>query len=116
MNSIQRLDVAPRWSGASVHNGTLYLSGLVAEDRTQGLEGQTRQVFDKLDELLRRYGSDKSRILMCEIYLADIRHIDAMNAVWDSWICRDSPCCRATVEARLARTDMLIELVVTAAA
>jgi enamine deaminase RidA (YjgF/YER057c/UK114 family) len=38
-----------------------------------------------------------------------------MNAVWDAWVPRGHAPPRATVQARLARPDWKIEIVVTAA-
>jgi enamine deaminase RidA (YjgF/YER057c/UK114 family) len=38
-----------------------------------------------------------------------------MNAVWDAWVVPNSPPCRATVQARLAKPEWLVEIVITAA-
>lgn len=37
-----------------------------------------------------------------------------MNAAWDAWVARDNPPARATVEAKLAASEYLVEIVVTA--
>lgn len=112
---IRRLHVGPRLSEAAIHHGVIYLAGQIAEDTTQNIDGQTREVLGHIDRLLAEAGSDKSRILMCQIYLADIKDIAAMNAVWDDWAPTGHTPPRATVQALLARPELLIEVVITAA-
>ena len=112
---IQRLDVGPRMSEAAVHNGTVYLAGQVAIDPTLTIEGQTCQVLASIDDLLARAGSDKRRILMAQIFLADLKDFEGMNAVWDAWVPSGHTPPRATVQAALARQEWKIEVVVTAA-
>lgn len=112
---IQRFDVGARMSEMSVYNGIAHLAGQVADDATADISGQTRQVLAAIDALLARAGSDKSKILMAQIYLADIRDFAAMNAVWDHWVPIGHTPPRATVEARLAKPEWKVEIVVTAA-
>ena len=68
-----------------------------------------------IDELLARAGSDKSRILRAQIFLADIGEFTGMNAAWDAWVPAGNAPSRATVEAKLARPEWKVEIVVTAA-
>ncbi|MGB7481786.1 MAG: RidA family protein [Burkholderiaceae bacterium] len=112
---IQRLHVGKRLSEAAVYNGTVYLAGQVAEDTSHNIEGQTREVLGHVDRLLNEAGSDKSRILTCQVFLADIKDAPGMNAVWDEWVADGHAPPRATVEAKLAKTGWLVEMVVTAA-
>ncbi len=112
---IQRFDVGARMSEMAVHNGVVYLAGQVAADGTADAAGQTRQVLDAIDALLKRAGSDKSRILRAQIFLADIADFPAMNAVWDGWVVAGPTPPRATVQAALARPEWKVEIVVTAA-
>lgn len=116
MGTIQRFHVGPRLSETAVHNGTIYLAGQVPDDTTQDIRGQTAQVLAMVDRLLAEAGSDKSRILMTQIFLADIHEIGAMNEVWDAWIPAGNTPPRATVQAALANPAYKIEIVVTAAA
>lgn len=112
---IQRLEAGPRMSEATVHGGLVYLAGQVPEDATADIGEQTRQVLEAIDALLAQAGSDRSRILRAQIYLADIADFAGMNAVWDRWVVPGQAPARATVEARLAQPDWKIEIVVTAA-
>ena len=103
-------------SQAVVYGGVAYLAGVVADDLVPSVAEQTRQILDKIDRLLHAVGSDKTKILKANIWLSDIRRFDEMNAVWDAWVARACPPARATVEARLASTDHLVEIMVEAAA
>jgi enamine deaminase RidA (YjgF/YER057c/UK114 family) len=112
---IKRLHVGKALSEAAIHNGTVYLAGQIAEDLTQNIEGQTREVLGHIDRLLAEAGSDKSRILMCQIFLADMKDYGGMNAAWNEWVAEGHSPPRATVEAKLAKPEWLVEIVVTAA-
>ena len=113
---IKRFDVGQRLSEMAVHNGVAHLSGQVPEDGTQDIRGQTRQVLAAIDALLARAGTDKSRILMAQIFLSDLDDFSAMNEVWDAWVASGNAPPRATVQAKLAKAEWKIEIVVSAAA
>jgi len=115
MTTIQRFHTGSRLSEATVHHGTAYLAGQVAADAKQDIAGQTRQVLAAIDKLLAEVGSDKSRILMAQIFIADIPDFAGLNAVWDGWVAPGHAPCRATVEAPLAKPGWRVEIVVTAA-
>ena len=115
MSTIQRFDVGPRMCEMSVHNGVAYLAGQIAEDASQDIGGQTRQVLGAIDALLARAGSDKSKILRAQIFLADLADFAGMNAVWEAWVVPGHTPARATVQAALAKPDWKVEIVVTAA-
>ena len=115
MTEIKRFDVGPRMSEVAVHNGTVYLAGQIAEDAAQDIAGQTRQVLAAIDALLARAGSDKTKILRAQIFIADLADFAAMNAVWEAWVVPGHTPPRATVQAALAKPQWKIEIVVTAA-
>lgn len=112
---IQRHDIGPRMSEMAVHNGVCYLAGQVADDASQDIGGQTRQVLAAVDKLLAQAGTDKTKILRAEIFLADIAEFAGMNAVWDTWVVPGHTPPRATVQAALAKPAWKIEVLVTAA-
>jgi enamine deaminase RidA (YjgF/YER057c/UK114 family) len=114
--SIKRLHVGPRMSEAVVHNDTVYLAGQVAEDPSQDTAGQTKQILDAIDRLLAECGSDKTKILSAQIFLADIADFAAMNAMWDVWVPAGHTPARATVESKLAAPKYRVEIKVVAAA
>ena len=112
---IKRLEIGARMSEVAIHNGTIYLAGQVANDASADIQGQTAQVLAEVDALLARAGSDKSRILMAQIFLADLADFAGMNLVWDAWVVPGQTPPRATVQAALAKPEWKIEVVVTAA-
>ncbi|MCH7342055.1 RidA family protein [Pelomonas sp. CA6] len=114
-NTIERFDVGPRLSEMAVHNGVVYLAGQVPDDATQDIQGQTRQVLAMIDRLLARAGSDKTKILRAQLYIADVADLAGMNEAWDAWVPAGHTPPRATVQAKLAKPEWKIEIVITAA-
>ena len=112
--SIERRHVGQRMSQSVVHNGTVYLAGQVGEPGAS-VAAQTRQCLEKVETLLTEAGSDKTKILQATIWLDDMAHFDAMNAVWDDWVPEGNAPARACGEARLARPDLQVEIIVVAA-
>jgi len=115
MSDIQRFDVGPRLAEMTVHNGVAYLAGQVPADATQDITGQTTQVLAAIDELLARVGSSRKHVLRAQIFLADLADFDGMNKAWDAWVLAGHAPARATVQARLAKPEWKVEIVVTAA-
>ena len=113
--TLQRFHVGPRLSDMAVHNGTIYLAGQVADDASQDMAGQTKQILASIDKLLAEAGSDKTRILSTTIYVADMAEFPAMNAAWDAWVSAGATPPRATVEAKLAKPAYKVEIQVIAA-
>ena len=112
---IQRLHVGKRLSEIAIHNGTVYLAGQIADNTTQDIVGQTREVLGHVDRLLNEAGSSKARILSCQIYISDMSYFPGMNEVWDAWVVPGHTPPRATVEAKLANPACLVEIVIVAA-
>jgi enamine deaminase RidA (YjgF/YER057c/UK114 family) len=112
---IKRIDAGPRMSEASIYNGIVYLAGQVPENTSLDIEGQTREVLAAIDALLAQAGSDKTRILRAQIFLADVADFAGMNRAWDAWVVPGNAPARATVEAKLAKPEWKVEIVVTAA-
>lgn len=112
---IQRFETGKRLSEMAVHNGTVYLSGQIADDTSANIQGQTRQVLDAIDALLAQAGSDRNKILHAQIFLPDLGDFAGMNEVWEAWVAPGHVPTRATVQAGLADPKWKIEIVVTAA-
>ena len=111
---IERMDVGPRMSQVVKHNGTVYLAGQVGT-AGDSVGDQTAQCLEKVDALLARAGSDKTRILQAVIWLSDMADFQAMNAVWDAWVAAGHSPARACGESKLAAPELLVEIIVTAA-
>jgi enamine deaminase RidA (YjgF/YER057c/UK114 family) len=115
MSSIKRVNVEKRLSDMAIYNGVAYLAGQVPDDASLDITGQTQQVLATIDRLLAEAGTDKTKILMAQIFITNMKEFDGMNKAWDAWVPANNAPPRATVEARLANPDYKVEIVVTAA-
>jgi enamine deaminase RidA (YjgF/YER057c/UK114 family) len=104
----------PIISRVVVHHGIAYVCG-VTPDPVGDVTTQTRQVLECIDRLLAQAGTDKSRLLTSQVWLADMRLFDEHNAAWNAWVDPKNPPVRACVQANLWRPGMLVEIMVTAA-
>ena len=112
---ITRLHVGPRLSEVAIFNGVVHLAGQIAEDTKADAFEQTREILGHVDRLLTEAGSDKRHILSATVYVANMKHYADMNRAWDDWVVPDATPPRATVEARLAKNELLVEIQVVAA-
>lgn len=114
MSDIQRHIQTPIMHRVVEANGFLFLGGVVAEDRSQDMAGQTRQILEKIDGYLAEAGSDKSRIVAATLYATDLGQKDAMNDVWTAWLDPATLPARATLGVSDLAPGALLEVVVTA--
>jgi enamine deaminase RidA (YjgF/YER057c/UK114 family) len=114
--SITRIEPGVRFSAAVSHGNTVYVAGQTA-DATAGksVTEQTTEILAKIDHLLALAGTDKTKMLMVNIWLTDIGTFAEMNKVWDAWVPQDNKPARATVEAALATPAYTVEIAVIAA-
>jgi enamine deaminase RidA (YjgF/YER057c/UK114 family) len=105
----------PRMSRCVVRGDTVYLAGLTANDASQDIKGQTQQILDKIDGYLAQAGTSKSNLLTANLWIKDMALFADMNAVWNAWVDPENPPARACVKADLARPQILVEIMVTAA-
>ncbi len=111
---IERIDVGQRMSKIVKYNGVVYLCGQVGEGDT--IADQTKTCLARIDALLEKAGSSRDRILQAIVWLSDMDDFKEMNAAWDSWVPEGHAPARACGEAKLARDDLRVEIIVTAAA
>ncbi|MGL4322735.1 MAG: RidA family protein [Beijerinckiaceae bacterium] len=113
--SLKRIGAGHRMSDAVVHGGKVYLSGYIAEKTAgQSVKAQTADILAQIDETLAQAGSDKTKILKANIWLANIATWAEMNEAWDAWVVPGQAPARATVEARLASPGIDVEIMVEA--
>lgn len=112
--SIKRHEQGKILSSAVEANGFVFLAGITPKTLTKDIKGQTQEVVDEIDRLLKVAGTDKSKVVSATIWVTDIRHRDAMNEVWLAWNGGQNLPVRACVEAKLADQRMLVEIQVTA--
>eukprot|EP00798_Chlamydomonas_sp_ICE-L_P030812 gene30812-35843_t len=88
---IQRLDVGPRLSEATIHAGVVYLAGQVPEDGSADMKGQS-------------------------VFIVDFAEFAVFNEVWAEWVVPGATPARATVQVpMLAVPEWKLEIVVTCA-
>ena len=113
--TITRINSNSRLSGAVTFQDLVFLSGQVPGDG-QDVSTQTHEVLAKIDALLAEAGSDKDHLLSATIYLKDIEaDFAAMNEVWSAWLSPGQAPSRTTLQAQLARPQVLVEITVIAA-
>ena len=104
----------PVISQVVVHGDTVHLCG-VTPDPSGDITTQTRQVLERVDELLSRAGTDRSRLLTAQVWLRDMALFGQHNAAWNEWVDQDNPPVRACVQSELWQHGLLVEVMVTAA-
>ena len=116
MSEIKRLHTGKRISRVVIHNGIVYLAGIIAlQKHGQSVAEQARDILALVDRLLAEAGTDKTRLLTVTVWLADMRRAEEFNLVWDEWVPEGEAPARATVEGRLTSPEHAIKIAVTAA-
>jgi enamine deaminase RidA (YjgF/YER057c/UK114 family) len=110
---IERIETGARMSKIVKHNGVAYLCGQVGDGDT--VADQARDCLARVEALLSKAGSSKEQMLQAVIWLADMADFAEMNAVWDAWVPEGHAPARACGEAKLARPELKVEIIVTAA-
>ena len=110
---IERIETGQRMSKIVKHNGVAYLCGQVGDGAT--VAEQTRECLSRVEALLEAAGSSPEQILQAIIWVADMADFAEMNAVWDAWVPEGHAPARACGEAKLARPELKVEIIVTAA-
>jgi enamine deaminase RidA (YjgF/YER057c/UK114 family) len=113
MSTIVRHGVSQRWSEIVIHNSMAYWVE-VADDPALDVRGQIAQVLAQIDATLVRIGSDRSRLLMIQVYLADLAAAPVLNELWDAWTPAGHAPVRACVGAQLS-PGYRVEMIITAA-
>jgi enamine deaminase RidA (YjgF/YER057c/UK114 family) len=106
--------VVPIISLAVVHNGIVSTCGITAEP-IGDVRVQTKKVLASIDGLLEKAGTDKSKLLTAQVWLANMRDFEEHNSVWNEWVDRQNPPVRACVQTPLWQPNVLVEIMVTAA-
>lgn len=114
MTAIIRHDTNHRMSQIVEHGDTVYLAGQVGT-AGESVAAQTTEILGKIDALLARAGSDKTKILQAIIWLKSMDDFAEMNAVWDAWVPEGNAPARAAGSSDLALPTFTVEITVIAA-
>jgi len=112
--NIERINPREWNCSAAVFGDLVFLSGTVADDKSLDMKGQTAQVLKKIDAILGRAGTNKSRILNATVYMADASLKDELNEAWVGWVDRSNLPTRTAVGAVLTPGTM-VEITICAA-
>lgn len=113
---IKREFTTKRFSNFVTYNGVAYISGQVPTTTELDIVKQTQEVLAKIDTLLEKAGSSKANMLVAQVWIQNMeRDFAKFNEIWEAWIGDNEPPARAAVEANMARPDVLVEVMVTAA-
>lgn len=113
---ITRFDAGKKLSNALVHNGIVYISGLVGwAHRGGSVAEQAVEILQRIDSYLEQAGSHKTRLLWVQVWLRDISRIDEFNEVWTRWAVPGRVPARAAVQAALAGEGLDVEIAAVAA-
>lgn len=87
------------------------VSVCLTPDDTSGDAGtQTSEVLARIGDFLRRQGSGPDRLMMAQVWLADIRDLPAFTRAWNAWIPPGHPPALSVVQAAASRRDTLVEI------
>ncbi|KRQ08990.1 RidA family protein [Bradyrhizobium manausense] len=114
--TIERFETGPRMSRIVRHNGLAYLCGQTAASGVGDVAQQTQEALARVDGLLARAGTDKTRILSALIHLRSMSDFRSMNTVWEAWMPIGAAPARTTVGAALAAPELPVEVSIVAVA
>ena len=110
MAKILRTEPNAIMSRAVEYHGFVFTQGIVARDLDADFNAQTRDVLEQLDALLEEHGTDSTRILQAQIWLKNIDDRGGFNSLWQDWVPSGEAPARACVQAVLADSRMLVEV------
>lgn len=113
--TIERIDANSRLAGAVSFRDLVFLSGQVPNTLEGDFVLQTKEVLQKIDVLLSKSASDKSHILLAQIWIKNIeKDFNTFNELWEKWLPKDCAPARAALQAAMARPQVLVEVMVIA--
>lgn len=119
MKQVINTDKAPKaigpYSQAIKANGLLFVSGqlpinpVTGKFAEGGIEGQARQSLENLKSILAAEGLTFAHVLKTTVFLKDMNHFAAMNAVYAECFTKDAPA-RVCIQVSKLPNDALIEI------
>ena len=103
------------YSQATLHNGTMYVSGQIPLDPKSGelvsgtIEEETHQVMKNLLAILQEAGMGFDNVLKCSIFVKDLSNFGKINEVYGSYFTSNPPA-RETVEVSRLPKDVNVEI------
>ena len=102
------------YSQALEVNGFVFCSGQIGVDPKTGevdptIEGQTKQVLNNLQEVVKASGSDFSHVVKTTIYLTNMTDYAKVNEIYAGYFVKTKPA-RATIAVASLPRGVLIEI------
>ena len=97
----------------------LYLSGQLGLDPAtgklagEGFEAQARQALENQRAILETAGFSLKDVVQCQVFLTDMNHYPAFNAIYKEYFDKDFPA-RAVLEVSRIPSDGLVEIMMVA--
>lgn len=119
MKEIIHTDSAPAaigpYSQAVKVGQLLFTSGQIPLDPAtgaipEGIEAQARQVLTNVKAILEAAGSGMDKVIKTTVFLADMEHFAAMNAVYAQFFTEGSYPARSAVQVARLPKDVLLEI------
>lgn len=110
------------YSQATLHNGTLYISGQIALNAATGelvtttIEEETHQVMKNLQAILEKAGLTFEDVLKCSVFVSDINNYSRINAVYAEYFDENTAPARELVEVANLPKFVNVEISAIAAA
>lgn len=126
MKQIIQTDKAPApigpYNQATLHNGTLYISGQIPLDPATGelvlgsIEDETHQVMKNLQGILEAAGLTFEDVLKCSVFVSDINLFSRINVVYGQYFNDETAPARELVQVANLPRFVNIEISAIAAA
>jgi 2-iminobutanoate/2-iminopropanoate deaminase len=106
---------AGHYAQATVHQGVVYVAGQLAIDPANGekllgtIEEQTERTLRNVEAILVAAGTDLAHLLKVTVYVTDMAHWSAVNAVYARIVGEPRPA-RAIVPVKTLNHGFLIEI------
>ena len=113
-DGIVRFDTSARLSRIVVVNNTVHIGGLLPNRSDVSVGQQTLEILEKIDALLKKAGTNRSRLISAMVWLKDIATVPQMNEVWEAWIPSGTAPTRACVQCVPGSKDFAVEIAVMA--
>lgn len=107
-------------SQATVHDGTVYVSGQVGIDPETGelveggVEAEARQALENVEAILDAAGSSLDDVVKATVFLNDVDDFETVNRVYGEFVPEPYPA-RSAVEVGDLAASFAVEIEVTAA-
>uniref|UniRef100_UPI0025E62CA4 RidA family protein n=1 Tax=uncultured Helicobacter sp. TaxID=175537 RepID=UPI0025E62CA4 len=102
------------YSQAYIHNGVIYTSGQIAltpqgEFIDGDITAQSTQVLNNLKAILESAGSSLQKVIKTSVFLSDMEHFNALNAVYAEFFGSHKPA-RSTIAVKTLPKNALVEI------